>query len=240
MAIAKETQESSFQSQPRRSRFFVLFSVVVALLVFAGFTRTFFVPLALGRFSRPWFVYVHGLLFFSWIVLFVIQAVLAVRRQMRWHRRLGWWTASLIPLMVVSGLAVAFWATRRDVALGQGAEALPFFFGQIMDMFLFGSLAAAAVMTRRRPSIHKRLVLLATLAVLGAAVGRIRGLGISANFITLGLVCALVAFDLISQKRLHWVTVIGSAYLLVGIFTEDSLGNTAPWLAIANQIVRGH
>ena len=222
-----------------RHPFFVAFAWVTALLVLTGFTRTFFLPLAHGTFSRPWFVYVHGLLFFSWISLLVIQALLAVRRQFKWHRRFGWIGASLIPLMTTSGVIVAYWATRRDVAAGQGADALPFFFGTLMDMFLFASLATTAVLARSSSPVHKRLILIATLAVLGAAVGRIPVVGAVANYITVFMLLCIATFDALTIKQIHRATVLGGAWLLVGIFTEDAIGNTTAWISVAQRIF-GH
>ncbi len=223
----------------RRHLFFIVFASVTALLVLTGFTRTFFLPLAHGTFSRPWFVYLHGLLFFSWISLLVIQALLALRRQFRWHRRLGWFGASLIPLMTTSGVIVAYWATRRDVAAGHGAVALPFFFGLLMDMFLFASLATAAVLARSYSSVHKRLILFATLAVLGAAIGRIPVLGAAANYITVFMLLCIAIFDVFAIRQVHHATMLGGAWLLAGTFIQTPIGNTAAWLSVAQRIF-GH
>lgn len=220
-----------------RTRFFVAFIAAAILLVLAGFGRTFVVPLVHGTFSAPWFVYVHAALFFAWMGLLMTQAVLAMRRRVDWHRRLGGVGAVLVPAMVVSGLAVASWATRRDVAAGQEHEALAFFFGQCMDMLLFGTLASATMWMRGTPATHKRLVLLATLAILGAAVGRIPGLGVAANWVTVVLLACLAIFDLRSLGRLHRATGFGSIWLLGGIFMEEPLGNTAIWLAMAQHII---
>ena len=221
--------------------YFIAFALVAALLVLTGFTRTFFLPLASGTFSRPWFVYVHGLLFFAWISLLVIQALLAVRRQLDWHRRLGWVGVAMIPLMTASGVMVAYWATRRDVAAGQGADALSFFFGTLMDMLLFASLATAAVIARRSSAAHKRLILLATLAVLGAAVGRIPVVGAFANYLTVFLILSIATLDVLTIRQVHRATLLGGAWLLIGIFTETTIGNTNAWLSVAQRIVgNGH
>jgi hypothetical protein len=222
-----------------RHLFFMAFASVTALLVLTGFTRTFFLPLAHGTFSRPWFVYLHGLLFFSWISLLVIQALLALRRQFRWHRRLGWFGASLIPVMTASGVIVAYWATRRDVAASHSAVALPSFFGQLMDMLLFASLATAAVLARNYPPVRKRLILIATLAVLGAAIGRIPVLGASADYITVFMLLCIAMFDAFAIRQVHRATILGGTGLLVGIFTETPIGNTAAWLSVAQRIF-GH
>ncbi|MEO5740395.1 MAG: hypothetical protein ABIS29_07355 [Vicinamibacterales bacterium] len=220
-----------------RPRFFVVFSSATLLLVLAGFTTTFFLPLARGTFSRPWFVYAHGSLFFLWASLLVAQALLAMRRRLKWHRQLGWFGAALVPAMAGSGVLVAHWATRRDIAAGEAADALPFFFGALMDMFLFASLASAAILLRGNPTAHKRLILIATLAILGAAVGRIPVLGGSSNYITVFFLLSLAAFDLSISRRFHPATIYGGLWLLVGIFTQAPIGNTSVWLSLAQRLL---
>lgn len=220
-----------------RSPFFIFFIAIAIALVLAGFGRTFLVPLLRGTFSAPWFVYAHGALFFGWMGLLMTQALLALRRRMDWHRRLGASGFVLIPAMVASGLAVALWATRRDVAAGQAQEALPFFFGQCMDMLLFATLASAALWLRANPAMHKRLVLLATLAILGAAIGRIPELGVVANGVVIGLLAGMAVFDLHGTGRIHRATSLGGSWLLAGSFLQEPLGSTAAWMAVAQRIV---
>ncbi len=223
-------------SAPRR-RYLVIFSLFVAVFVLAGFTRTFFVPLARHSFAAPWFVYVHGTLFFTWIGLLVTQTSLVASRNVALHRRLGLLAVALIPLMVASGLTVAFWATARDYRAGGDAATISFFFGELLDMFMFASFAIAAFLTRRRPQWHKRLILLATLAVFGAAVGRLPIVGAASNYITLAFLAAVLGYDLLSQRRLHLMTLLGGAALMVGTFTEDIIGSTPQWLAIGTRLI---
>lgn len=113
--------------------FFVAFALVAATLVLTGFGRTFFLPLARRTFSAPWFVYAHGTLFLTWIGLLVTQSTLVARHRTALHRSLGRVAAGLIPLMVASGVVVAFWASARDVRKGGGDEVVAFFCGELMD-----------------------------------------------------------------------------------------------------------
>ena len=224
-------------SAPQR-RYLVGFSLLVAAIVVAGFMRTFFLPLANHTFAAPWFVYVHGTLFFTWIALLVTQTSLIASRDVARHRRLGLLAVALIPLMVASAVTVAFWSTARDYRAGGGDATIAFFFGQLMDMVMFAAFAIAALLARRRPQWHKRLILLATLAVLGAAVGRIPDRrGRSANYVTLIFVVAILGYDLLSQRRAHVITIVGGTALMVGTFTEDVIGSTPQWLAMGAQLV---
>jgi hypothetical protein len=224
---------------PRRRRggwFMPCFAALVVLVVALGFGRTFLLPLLGGRFSRPWFVYAHGALFFAWVALLVAQVWLAARRRVRWHQRLGWAGAVLVPLMAASGVAVGVWATRRDLALGQ-PEAIAFFFGLLMDMLLFFVFGSAALLMRRRSATHKRLIVFATIAVLGAAVGRVPVVGGAANGLAIGLVLAVLGYDLAVERRVRMVSVLGGALLLAGIYSETPLGQTRAWAGVGPAVL---
>lgn len=218
-------------------RFFVWFALLVAVLVLTGFTRTFFIPLVRRTFNAPWFVYVHGGLFLTWIGLLITQAALIVRRRSRVHIRVGRVAFGLVPLMLCSGIAVAYWSSARDLSQGGGDSVVSTFGGELMDMLVFGVLATAALVLRRSPQAHKRLILLATLAVLGAAVGRIPVVGQAANYVTVALVVAIAVYDLVVQMRLNRTTVLGGLFLLVGIFSQGILTTTTLWLNLGRTLL---
>ncbi len=226
---------ASARTRPRR--FFVGFALLVGILVLTGFARTFFIPLANRRFSAPWFVYLHGTLFLSWVALLILQSLLVATRHVSWHRRLGPIGIGLVPVMVASGLAVAVWATARDVRAGQGDGAVALFFGELMDMALFAALGAAALLTRRRPDVHKRLIVLATLALLGAAVGRISIIGKASNLLTLLLLASLAGRDLVRLGRVHAATILGGLVLVSGTLIQTPVGATSSWLSVGRRII---
>ena len=204
------------------------FVAIVIIAVSLGFGRTVVLPSLRGTFSRPWFVYLHGSLFVVWVLLLAVQVRLVSRHQVRLHQRLGILGAVLVPLMAVSGVIVSVWATNRDVALGQPG-AVVFFLGLLMDMLMFFAFGCAALVTRRRPANHKRLIVFATLAILGAAIGRIPLVGDCANSLAVTLVLAVVGYDLALDRRVRAVTLIGGMLFLAGVFSETPLGQTDAW-----------
>lgn len=228
-------------STPQRSRpqaFALIWAALATALVLTGFSRTFFLPLAAGKFHAPWFVYAHGALFLTWITLLCVQATLVLTRRGALHRRLGLVAVGLIPLMVVSAIVVASWATARDFRAGGGDAVISFYYGELIDVLMFAAFATAAVLCRRRPAFHRRLILFATLAILGAAVGRVPLLGAYVSFVTLGFTLALLAHDLLTVGRLHPVTVYGSLVFVIGAFTEDFVGGTQAWLRVGTILIQ--
>jgi hypothetical protein len=78
--------------------------------------------------------------------------------------------------MALSGVAVVVYAVRRDLAAGIGDFAYSQLIGVLASMTIFVGYVAAALWTRKQPDWHKRMILLATIAVLWPAWFRLRHL----------------------------------------------------------------
>ena len=134
----------------------------LALMVFAAFTPTYFVPVAAGQFDRPSILHVHGALFFAWPVLFVVQAFLAARGRIQTHRSLG---LLGIALATADGLLGPCGHGQHAAAGGAGRIArgrgTPWRWSHSPGL-MFAVFVAAAVVYRHRRDIHQRLMLLAT------------------------------------------------------------------------------
>ena len=215
--------------------YFVTFTALFALLVLIGFSRTFFLPVAQGTFSRPPVVHIHGALFFAWTLLLVLQSVLAARKKLRWHRRIGSYAAWLIIPMLLMGGLVSGRDTQNDFETGGGEPRLIFFYGELADLAMFGTLAGLAMLLRHKPQFHKRLVLLGSLGLLGAAIGRTPEL--SGMYILEAMIGSMAVYDLFSQRRLHIATIAGGAFLLLMAYSQGAIGGTQQWLSFAHRIL---
>jgi hypothetical protein len=119
-------------------------------------------------------------------------------------------------------------------------------------MASFGPLAAAAILARRKPATHKRLILLATLQISDAGFGRwldpLTGAWFNAGFwptmgsIYLGndvLVLCLGLYDLITRKRLHPAYLAGSACIFGSQMLAVWLYQAASWKSVAVRLLGG-
>jgi hypothetical protein len=217
--------------------YFIAFTVIFVLLVIAGFWRSFFVPVAHGTFSRPPIVHVHGALFFGWTAVLLVQAVLAGTGRLRLHRRVGAVAAWLVLPMLILGAVVAGRDAVNDFTAGEGDSRLSFFYGELADLAMFGLLAGGAMLFRHKPEIHKRWVILGSLGLLGAAVGRIPGVGGWGFQIFVGLIASVAVYDLASRHRLHVATIVGAVVLLTLNLTQGAIGDSEAWLALARQVL---
>jgi hypothetical protein len=222
--------------------FFTGMAVAAAVTVLVGFSRTYFL--------RPYFqtepldaaFHVHGLVFSAWIALFVAQTSLVAAGRTDVHRKLGRVGACLALLMVVVALNAAVHGAQRDIAAGYLTESLRFFTTPVLSMVMFASLVALAVIARGRPETHKRLMLLATLSLLDAAVARwpIPGIGdvpLAYYAVTDAFIVAAMLYDFVSRRSVSPVYVWGGLAIVVEQWSRDALGATAVWQSLAAKIL---
>lgn len=74
----------------RRERlFYIGMALVILVTVFAGFSRSYFLKAQFGTPPLSTLLRVHGLVFTSWILLFLAQTTLVAARRTDIHRHRG-------------------------------------------------------------------------------------------------------------------------------------------------------
>jgi hypothetical protein len=222
----------------RRERiFYVGIAIAILVTVFAGFSRTYYLrpyyqgqPLAL-------LLHFHGLVFTSWILLFLTQTVLVAAGRVDLHRRLGVLGAVLAGLIVVVGTTTAIIRAKQGAA-PIGIPPLAFLAIPVGDMVIFAAVAGAGIYYRRRPDIHKRLMTLATVSLLAAPIARLPFAFMRAGppaFFGLAdlFILACVVYDLVTRGRVHRATVLGGLAIIASQPLRLMISGTATWLAIA-------
>jgi hypothetical protein len=221
-------------------RFFFSGMAVASLLaVLVGFAPTYFVRSATLAPLTPLYQ-VHGLIFTSWILLFITQTALVAAHRTDIHRRLGLAGAVLAFVVFIFGITVSIETLRRGggTQFGEPREFLSIPLG---DMISFAVLVAAAVVLRRRPDAHKRLMLLATISILTAAVARflaqINVSGTTVMFLGTDLfVLALILYDFTTLGRIHPASLWGGAMVVAFKPLLFAISGTSAWLAFADAL----
>jgi hypothetical protein len=222
-------------------QFYTAMAIAAAVVVFVGFAPTFFLR-ANAQPALPTYLQVHGVLFTAWIALFIAQASLIAARRTHVHRRLGWATAALAAVMVVVGTTVGIWSMRRQVEAGNVTQALAFLTTPLFSMVAFAALVGAAIALRRDSQSHKRLMLLATLSILDAAVARLpfdflRSSSWTYLPTTDVLLVVAMLYDVASRRTVHQAYIWGGLLLVIEQALRISVGNTAAWQSIARAII---
>ena len=162
---------------------------------------------------------------------------------------------SLATALIFVGTATAIHSLSARLDGGYGDRARAFFIVPISDLVLFAGFFAAAIANIMRTERHKRLMLLATISVLPAAVARVffvlatgGGPGLRPGFpapppvelaLTAGLVVALlivaaIVHDWRTRARPHPVYLIGGALYLAVQFLHAPVSATPAWLGFAD------
>jgi hypothetical protein len=117
----------------------------------------------------------HGVGMSAWVLLLLVQPLLIVNGKYRVHMMVGRIGAVLAACIFILGLRVGIEAARvspPEVRLWD----LPykqFMAVPIISITLFAGFVAAGVWNRRRPEVHRPMMLLATMAAIPAALDRI-------------------------------------------------------------------
>jgi hypothetical protein len=230
----------------RRERvFFGGMAIAMFALVFAGFAPTYYLRGSFGSPELTPSLLLHGVAFTAWMVLLVVQTSLIAANRTALHRQLGVVGVVLGVAMMGLGAYVAITRTRAGLtAVVPGASPLQFLVISIATLVTFPPLLGAAVWFRRNAGVHKRLVLIATLELVTAAVGRLPGifgplgpvgpLGIPGLFGGTDLfLVAIAIYDWRTLGRLHPATLWGGLFLIASQVGRLLLGGTAIWLSFA-------
>ncbi len=214
-------------SRPRTSlelnrKFAVGMAVAMFVVNFAGFGPTFFLRPFFDVPQIPLYLYLHGLAGTAWFALVVVQAVLIANRKFARHRQVGWIGLALGAVIIGLGVYTSTHMVPRnaaahpplseaDIQLYSAVTA-----ADLAGFVVFPTLVALAIYFRRRPDIHMRLMLVATLEILGPAAARMGSWGgvFVPIIITvmLGLMAAFVVHDLWTRRRIHLATIFGLVF----------------------------
>lgn len=243
----------------KRDRFYIVMSILCLAIVLTGFAPVYYlrsaeiVPWenvdAFSRYGRdiPLHLRLHGISLTAWYLLFVVQPVLIAKRQIRVHRTLGFLGIFVAVCVLVSSVYTVFY---RDAYMVENLTARAV--GNLMFVFAFATSFTAAVMLRKRPMAHKRLMLIGSIAMLPPALERwnvfpfyrtfaettMGWLPIPTNFVTpiavgIAMLLVVVIHDTIEQGRVLRPTLFGIASVFViGPALSSLLVLTGAWAGL--------
>jgi hypothetical protein len=221
-------------------RFYVGMALAMFAAVLVGFSRSFFLRPLFPEWHSPseTIFYVHGAAFTAWIILLVAQTSMVAGGRTDLHRRIGPFGVALAAAMVVLGTFGALIAARRPTGFTDvPIPPLQFLAIPIFDVVLFASFVALAAAMRRKAETHKRLMLLATINLLAAAIARWPGVLNAGPLAFFGLtdlfIVAIGVWDFRTRGRLHPATLWGGLAIIVSQPLRLVLSGTEAWLAFA-------
>lgn len=232
--------ESMARTSRNDSTFFPAISAVMALVVFMGFSRSFFLkPVFHAPPELSVLMIVHGVIFTSWMAVLIAQTGLVAANRRDTHRKLGITGIGIAAAMLLFGSWLAIDALQRGFSPVPGLPAQVFFIIPIFDMLTFGLLILAGVIYRSNSAWHKRFMILATASILDAAIARF-----PFDFIANGgppvffgltdlFIVAIALYDYATLRRIHPATLWAGGTIVFLQAFRLWLGGTEQWQAFA-------
>jgi hypothetical protein len=222
-----------------RSRFFMTMAVLLLAIAVVGFAPSFYLKIFFSTPALPWYLTVHGAVVTAWFALLVAQTALIATDRTAVHRRLGVFTVItgivliLVTFYVVLNAAASF--KERDLTPRPSIELIVLF--DLGILVVFSILLWVGISFRNRPAVHKRAMLLASIAIVIPAFGRIPRwavfagglgpiLGPIVGFLPLLLLSAMWIHDVSTDKRVHATTAWGSALVFGCLLAARVLART--------------
>jgi hypothetical protein len=218
-----------------------IFALIVA---FVGFWANYYGRIFTGTVTTPPIIQVHAAIFIGWLLIVITQATLAARRRMALHMRLGNYLMAYGIAVVAIGLIGSFVAAGYHLDAGnlERARAVPLI--GLTDMLAFAPFLAAAWVYRRKPEVHKRLIVVATTVLLIAPVHRMHWfLGgppapvAAVLAIWLAPIYFGMIYDWVTRRIVHPVYLSGILAIGVLKFARPALIESDAWQSTADWLL---
>ena len=228
----------------RRATFFTMIAFVSIAAILVGFLKTFIIPILSGTKTWPVSIYLHASFVFGWVLLFLIQSLLIQNKKYKTHIFIGRYAALVALGAAVSIIPAALYQCERELKEGLGQNAISPILGSLASATMFLALVTLGIVYRKKPPMHKRLMLLATILLIWPAWFRWRHYFPSverpdiwfAVVLSDSLIIVAFIWDWIKNKRIHPALLYGGLFIIAENCMEILLFDSAGWRAIANAI----
>jgi hypothetical protein len=232
------------QSLAEVRRFYLALGFLLAVLATIGFWPIYFRPLLAGGVDKQAVIHWHAAVYVGWLALFIVQCLLVATGKIALHRKLGNFGLVYGCGVVIVGIVttVVRFATKLEEGGIEQVKHTGIF--PFTDMILFSAFFGAAAYYRKKPELHKRLMVVAASSILIASTARFTSrlgvAGVEFHIINLMLwlapVLLAMAYDFARYKAVHAVYLIGAAVITISSFRgplqfTDAWVNFTHWLA---------
>jgi hypothetical protein len=233
----------------KRDQWFYVIAAVLMLLSTAGGFRRFYLH---GK--APWgdmtgqilpLVVAHGLAMTGWVLTFFLQSILIVTGRRKLHLVIGPLGGVLAGAIVILGATVAPLSVRFSPQIYSdlgGPKA--FLATMFVQMLLFGTFVGLGLIYRRKPEIHRPMMLLATVVIQSGAFGRLPYVDNLAAYPPLYVWWPVLLFGALlfvlqwGMNRVpnRWY-VMGYAGLVAASLLSVAIGTTALWSRMVGSFI---
>ncbi len=220
-------------------RRFAWLAVAILVMALIGFTRTYLLVPWLGMPrdtpGYSWLIHLHAAVFFGWLLFFVLQSFWVGSGQIQRHRQFGAAGLLLYVGLVVTGPLVAVHSVHR---YGGTPNDLSFLAVSLGNVLAYALIIGAGFVYRRRPAVHKRLMVIGMVPLLTAPFGRLGDYPLMLQHVLgPGLVLvALAVIDWRGQGRVHLLTRTLGPAVLAWELLPNLYMHTDAWRSLARAL----
>lgn len=236
----------------QHSRFYLLITILLLVVVLLGFGRTFFLrpffpqPGHLTMESLPTGIFLHGLLMTLWYVLLITQSALVNVKKVQLHMKLGWALAAVAILLVVFAIPVMMGFAPRMLELGfldlNNPGAVQFqnmlWTNDLTSIVVFISMLTIGILNRKNIPLHRTMMLFGSMAFTAPASFRMLQ-WVLPKYAMPGMMLIFLLFplsvlihDWIKTKKFPKYSFWGFLALLFVILATFQLPTTEFWTTI--------
>jgi hypothetical protein len=221
--------------------FYFFMSLLILVLVTAMFSTTVPARLFHPAIAPPSIVWLHGAVFYGWVLFFILQSGLVKIRKTRWHRTIGWFGVALGIAVVGLGVSTAVVMHRFEfLTLHQGPNAILSVAIPLWDIACFAVVFTLAILLRKKIEYHRRLMLIASCALTAAAWGRMPESVLPGFWFYAGvdlLIGMGAARDLLVNGKIHRVYRMALPVFIAGQIAVSQITNAEWWSRFAHALL---
>ncbi len=231
---------------PERRRediFFLLVITAILTVNLIGFAQTYYMA---GLFRAPLpsaLVHLHGALFSSWLLLLLVQTGLVARGKIRCHRMLGIAVAIVATMMTIVAPLTLAAALERHAFKTEGGAAFTMV-ADVEGILIFAIFVIIGLFRRNDSIVHKRMMLFATIAILGPALSRwpFRFMNWQPAIFLLWLAfpASVLVYEALSRRRPYKVSVLSSLVILLYLLSVGPLADMQPMRRVVRSMGYAH
>lgn len=213
-------------AEPRVSfqpTFYFWMTVALAAVIFGGFGLSYFQPMASGN-LRPMspVVHFHGLFYFAWMIILMLQSGFVNSGNMAWHRTLGTMGVSVATGLVLFASVISITNIAASLELRTDQFVFDLMYLNLVAIVTFTILFVMAMRKTREPEYHRRYILLATIGFIGAGINRFYVFIFNVEFAPFWLlyfisdlfIAAMLVYDWKKLGKIHPALITGGAIVI--------------------------
>lgn len=257
-----EAAGNQFRTEAMDRWIFVFMAALFFVTALAGFIPDSLMKIAAVKAGErapfPLVLHVHAVLMGAWLSLLLAQTTLMATGNARHHKKLGIAAFLLAPAIVITGMVLvptmhALWRDGLAIAPADAQARLQaamihrnnIVLTQLRSGILFLLFVILALRARATDSgFHKRMIILATVVPLPAAIARLTWLPsttpaspVSTDLYTLLWLAPMFAWDLYRHKGVHRAYKVWLAFWLPATALVNLLWGTTWWQATAPRLL---